>query len=73
MLSNILLVLPLVNFFKKMFTGSHDEMKAGPSFSITEKIEDFIRPWLERQTRRNTPTLSIPAMGGDVGRQLLLF
>ena len=26
-----------------MFTGSHDEMKAGPSFSITEKIEDFIR------------------------------
>ena len=26
-----------------MFTGSRDEMKAGPSFSITEKIEDFIR------------------------------
>ena len=26
-----------------MFTGSRDEMKAGPSFSIMEKIETFIR------------------------------
>ena len=38
-----------------MFTGSHDEMKAGPSFSITEKIEDFIRSLKEKHGETHQP------------------
>ena len=47
-----------------MFTGSHDEMKASPSFSITEKIEDFIHSLKDKHGETHQP---------DVGRQLLLF
>lgn len=38
-----------------MFTGSHDEMKAGPSFSITEKIEDFIRSLKDKHGETHQP------------------
>ncbi|CAH3127674.1 unnamed protein product [Porites lobata] len=38
-----------------MFTGSHDEMKAGPSFSITEKIEDFIRRLKDKHGETHQP------------------
>ena len=38
-----------------MFTGSQDEMKASPSFSITEKIEDFIRRLKDKHGETHQP------------------
>ena len=38
-----------------MFTDSSDEMKAGPSFSITEKIENFIRSFKAKRRETQQP------------------
>ncbi|XP_044178722.1 uncharacterized protein LOC114950660 isoform X1 [Acropora millepora] len=49
---------------------SHDEMKAGPSFSITEKIEDFIHSLKEKHGETHQPYQSrlwveMLALGSD--------